>query len=42
MVYGVFLADKSEEDAGNVRKGVGRKHQDEFSKCAGTWNTIDI
>ena len=36
LMVRVFLADKSKEDAGNVRKCVGRKHQDEFSKCAGT------
>ena len=36
LMVRVFLADKAKEDAGNVRKCVGRKHQDEFSKCAGT------
>ena len=42
LMVRVFLADKAKEDAGNVWKGVGRKHQDEFPKCAGTWNMVNI
>ena len=42
LMVRVFLADKAKEDAGNVWKSVRRKHQDEFSKCAGTCNSKDI